>query len=136
METQNIQRKKNRKYNTDFRKRLANRFEKVRDKNDLIEIYNIITDDIGTNFSSNINGIFINMNLLSDKCIEKLISIEEKINLNFTQSDTEKSYSIKSDIKFSPEEGYIHRVDDVEIISEMGHKLSNQEKHLIKKIRN
>jgi hypothetical protein len=58
-----------RKYNTVFRKRLINRFEKIKDKTDYIIIYNIIIKDIGNNFSSNRNGIFINMNLLSDKCI-------------------------------------------------------------------
>jgi hypothetical protein len=114
-----------RKYNSQFRKKLVSKFEKIKDKNDYIDIYNIIVEDIGTNFSSNRNGIFFNMNLLSDQCIENLIQfIEDKLNCNITQTDTEK-INYKS-----------YKFDEVEIISEMGHKLSNQEKNIIKRIRN
>jgi len=114
-----------RKYNSHFRKKLISKFEKIKDKNDYVDIYNIIVEDIGTNFSSNRNGIFFNMNLLSDKCIENLIQfIENKLNYNMTQTDTEK-INYKS-----------YKFDEVEIISEMGHKLSNQEKNIIKRIRN
>jgi hypothetical protein len=114
-----------RKYNSQFRKKLVSKFEKIKDRNDYIDIYNIIIDDIGTNFSSNRNGIFFNMNLLSDQCIENLIQfIEDRLNCNMTQTDTEK-INYKS-----------YKFDEVEIISEMGHKLSNQEKNIIKRIRN
>ncbi len=80
-----------RKYNSQFRKKLVSKFEKIKYKNDYIDIYNIIVEDIGNNFSTNRNGIFINMNLLSDQCIENLIQLmEEKLNCNVTQTDTEK----------------------------------------------
>jgi len=114
-----------RKYNSQFRKKLVSKFEKIKEKSDYINIYNIIVEDIGFNFSSNRNGIFFNMNLLSDQCIENLIQfIEDKLNYNITQTDTEK-INYKS-----------YKFDEVEIISEMGHKLSNQEKNIIKRIRN
>ncbi len=117
--------KGSRKYNSQFRKKLVSKFEKIKYKNDYIDIYNIIVEDIGNNFSTNRNGIFINMNLLSDQCIENLIQLmEEKLNCNVTQTDTEK-INYKS-----------YKFDEVEIISEMGHKLSNQEKNIIKRIRN
>jgi 23S rRNA maturation mini-RNase III len=65
------------------------------------------------------------MNILSDKCIKNLVEfLEEKNNSNNNQSDTEK-INYKS-----------YKFDDVELISEMGHKLSNQEKNIIKRIRN
>jgi len=114
-----------RKYNTEFRKKIVSKFDKLKNRSDYIEIYNIIVEDIGNNFSSNRNGIFINMNILSDKCIDKLIEfMEEKLNLNITQTENEKvNYKV-------------YKIDDVEIISEMGHKLSNQEKNIIKRIRN
>ena len=71
--------KKPRKYNTDFRKKLVNKFDKIKNRNDMHTIYNIISKDIGTNFSSNRNGIFINMNILSDDCIDKLVEyIDDK----------------------------------------------------------
>ncbi len=63
---------KKRNYNTVYRKKLISRINKLKDKNDYTIIYNFIVDDIGNNFSSNRNGIFINMNLLSDKCIGEI----------------------------------------------------------------
>jgi hypothetical protein len=117
--------KGSRKYNSQFRKKLVSKFDKIKDKSDYIDIYNIITEDIGNNFSSNRNGIFINMNILSSQCIENLVQLmEEKLDCNMTQTDTEK-INYKS-----------YKFDEVEIISEMGHKLSNQEKNIIKRIRN
>jgi len=65
--------KKNRKYNSSFRKKLLTKLEYFQNKDDLIDIYNIIFIDIGNNISSNINGIFINLNMLSDLCIDKLL---------------------------------------------------------------
>lgn len=120
-----MEHKCSRKFNTDFRKKLVCKFDKIKNKNDYIDIYNIIVEDIGTNFSSNRNGIFINMNILSDKCIYKLIEfIDDRLNVTILQTDNEK-INYKS-----------YKFDDVEIISEMGHKLSNQEKNIIKRIRN
>ena len=120
-----MEQKSSRKYNSEFRKKILAKFEKIKDKNDLINIYNMIVDDIGNNFSSNRNGIFININILSDNCIKNLLNfIDQKYNLTILQSENDKvNYKI---CKF----------DDVEIISEMGHKLSNQEKNIIKRIRN
>jgi hypothetical protein len=114
-----------RKYNTIVRKKLINRFEKIKDKTDYIAIYNIITQDIGNNFSTNRNGIFINMNILSNDCIEKLMYfLNDKLNSTLSSTETDK-VNYKS-----------YKFDEVEIISEMGHKLSNQEKNIIKRIRN
>jgi hypothetical protein len=114
-----------RKYNSEFRKKLTSKIEKIKAKSDLIMLYNIISNDIGENFSSNRNGIFVNMNILSDKCIENLIDfMEHKLDCTLSQTDTDK-------INYKT-----YKFDDVELISEMGHKLSNQEKNIIKRIRN
>jgi hypothetical protein len=114
-----------RKYNTVIRKKLVNKFEKIKDKSDLITIYSIVSQDIGNNFSSNRNGIFINMNILSDNCIDKLLEfVNEKLNSSLSATESEK-VNYKS-----------YKFDEVEIMSEMGHKLSNQEKNIIKRIRN
>lgn len=114
-----------RKYNSTFRKKLVNKFEKIKSKAELLDIYNIIVEDIGTDFSTNQNGIFINMNILSDICIKKLVDyIEDKINMSSTQTDTEK-------VNYKT-----YKLDEVENISESGIKLSNQEKNIIKRIRN
>ena len=114
-----------RKYNSTFRKKLVNKFEKIKSKSELLDIYNIIVEDIGTDFSTNQNGIFINMNILSDTCIKKLIDyIDDKINLSTSHTDTEK-------INYRT-----YKLDEVEAISDSGIKLSNQEKNIIKRIRN
>ena len=114
-----------RKYNTVFRKRLINRFEKIKDKTDYIIIYNIIIKDIGNNFSSNRNGIFINMNILSDDCIDKILEfINNKLNISNIYSDSEK-------INYK-----VYKLDEGEIITDRMHKLSNHEKNIIKRIRN
>lgn len=113
-----------RKFNTDFRKKLIAKFEKIKDKTDYITIYYIIIEDIGTNFSSNRNGIFINMNLLSDKCIEKL---QDFIN--------EKSYIPNRHSDIETNNYNFYKADEIEIVTGIGNKLSNQDKHIIKKIR-
>ncbi len=114
-----------RKYNTVIRKKLVGKFERIKDKSDLITIYNIITQDIGNNFSTNRNGIFVNMNILSDECVEKLLEfVTDKLNSNLSATETDK-VNYKS-----------YKFDEVEIMSEMGHKLSNQEKNIVKRMRN
>ena len=117
-----MEHKSSRKYNNEFRKKLITRINKLINKNDYIELYNIIYNDIGNNYSSNMNGLFINMNILSNKCIDNLYCyINNKLN----------SMSIQHE-----EPNYIsYKLDDVEIISEKVHKLSNQEKNIIKRIR-
>lgn len=119
--------KNHRKYNSTYRKKLTSKIEKIKDKSSIIEIYNMITNDIGSNFSSNRNGIFINFNLLSDDCIENINNyLEDKLNITNTQTETET----KTKINYKS-----YNMDEVEMISEMGHKLSNQEKTIIKRIR-
>jgi hypothetical protein len=67
-----ISQNKTRKYDSNYRKKLINKINKLKNKEYYIDIYNIIISDIGTNFSSNVNGLFLNANLLSNKCIEDI----------------------------------------------------------------
>lgn len=115
MENKNI-----RKYNTTFRKKFVENLNKNQDNIILLDIYNIIVDDIGHNYSTNRNGIFINLNILSDSCIDKLINI-----LNYYKNDIIQNYDNNQFTNY--------KFDDVELITEMGHKLTNQEKIYIKK---
>jgi hypothetical protein len=115
-----------RKYRTEFRKKLVYNLEKNNTILSLINIYNIIIEDIGYNYSTNRNGIFINLNILSDKCIDKLLLLlDESRNNNLLNQNISNDNFNTSNYKF----------DDVEIITELGHKLTNQEKIYIKKIR-
>uniref|UniRef100_A0A6C0H8D6 NET domain-containing protein n=1 Tax=viral metagenome TaxID=1070528 RepID=A0A6C0H8D6_9ZZZZ len=118
--------KKHRKYNTEIRKKINSDLHKIKDEHFMQQIYNLIIEDIGHNYSKNINGIFINLNILSDFCIDKLINTLEEYS-KYSKHDKNKKNNINiSNYKF----------DDIEIINEMGHKLSNQEKLFIKKIKN
>ena len=112
-----------RKYNSEFRKKLVSKFENIKDKNDLFTLYNMIIDDIGTNVSSNRNGIFINMNILSDNCIKYIVEfVDDKLKVNNIHMDSD-SINYK-----------IYKFDDIECLSDK-HKLSNQERNIIKRIR-
>jgi hypothetical protein len=85
-----------RKYDSNYRKKLVTRINKLKNKEYYIDIYNIIINDIGTNFSSNVNGLFLNANLLSNKCIEEINKyLEDKINDNIKNIDISVCYKLK-----------------------------------------
>jgi len=109
-----------RKYNSVYRKKLKCRIEYIKDKHILVEIYNIVISDIGNNFSTNNNGIFINLNILSDKCISKLECFI-KNNNNINRDNILNISNIKLDY------------EDVNTLYDFGHKFSNQEKSVLKK---
>ena len=119
-----------RKFNSEYRKKLVTKLDKIfsmtKNKLESFNIYNIINEDIGTNFSTNRNGIFINMNILSDECIQKLVDfIDTKYQLNpLSESEKQPTINYKS-----------FKLEDEDYMSGMGNKLSNQEKHIIKRIR-
>ena len=113
-------------YDSKYRKKLLSKIDTIKDKNVLINIYNNIITDIGNNFSSNTNGIFININILSNNCIEKINTYVDGV-LDKLSTDSKSINTINCSI---------YNSDDVEILSELGHKFSNQEKNIIKRIRN
>ncbi len=114
-----------RKYNSFFRKTLVSKCENIKNKDNLISIFNIIKKDIGNNFSSNRNGIFINMNILSDNCIDEILDLINKYNSinNKTESEVDTNLFCK----------YENDPSDIGINN--GHRFSNQEKNIIKRIR-
>lgn len=71
-----------RKYNSEFRKKLVSKIDKLNNNEDYLQLYYIIINDIGNNFSSNRNGIFININMLNDNSIDKMVNyLENKTTL-------------------------------------------------------
>jgi hypothetical protein len=105
-----------RKYNTIFRENLKDKLLKFNNKDDFINIYFIIYEDINNNYSSNSNGIFINMNNLSNSCIEKLINYYDK---NYKKINNNKINYSEYNSDENPSETF-----------------NNQEKKIIKKIKN
>ncbi len=79
-----------RKYNTSFRKKIINKIDLLKNNDDYIQIYYMVTNDIGNNYSSNRNGIFVNMNILSDDCIEELVFyLEKKLNYKLINEEND-----------------------------------------------
>ena len=109
-----------RKFNSEYRRKLVTKLDKIlgitKNKSDSFNVYNIINEDIGTNFSTNRNGIFINMNILSDDCIQKLVDFIDTKHQYSTLSESEKQHNISYKSVKLEEEDYI---------SGMGNKLSN-----------
>lgn len=120
----NVENKITRKYNSEFRKNLKHKISKLTNKSDFLQIYKIISNDIETKISINMNGIYFNINILSDNSIEQIITLlNEKLDTE-TISETNKIVyeSYNKDISF---ENFIQ-----------GHKLTNEERTLIKKYHN
>jgi hypothetical protein len=71
------------KYNNDFKKKLVSKLEELKDKDDYVNIFNIISSN---DYSSNSNGIFFNLNAFSDEVIEKLV---DYLNENKKENENE-----------------------------------------------
>lgn len=109
-----------RRFNSLYRRKIVNKINNLKEKKDFITIFNIVQLDLGKDISINKNGIFFNINALSDYCIEKIDLFLNNISEIVTESETK--------IKYKP-----YFVDDMENINKLGPKLSNQEKSIIKK---
>jgi len=114
-----------RKYNSEFRRNLKQKISKLSTKSEFIEIYKIINDELENKLSINRNGIYFNLNLVSDNSIDLINNLLiEKV-----ESDTETT-SINNKIKYE----LYNKDTNIENFINI-HKLTNQEKTLIKKYR-
>lgn len=116
-----------RKYNSNFRKKILNKIKLIKNKNDLVSIFKIVNRDIGDNFSQNKSGIFFNMNLLSDDCIEEILQFIDLTNASETATEnTEEKLIYKT-----------YSENEIEVYNSIGgSRLSNQEKSILKKLKN
>jgi hypothetical protein len=112
-----------RKFSSSFRRKLVLKISKLKDKKDFVNIFNIIQNELGKEISINRNGIFFNMNLLSDESIDSLDRYLTDLVDNTTITETEVK------IKYKP-----YSVNEIDNVNKLGPKLSNQEKSIIKKI--
>jgi hypothetical protein len=112
-----------RKYNSDFRKNLKQKLSKLTSKSEYLEIYKIIISEQDNKLSINRNGIYFNLNGLSDKAIEKIYNlITYKIETETCTEQNKITY-----------ESYNKDVAIENFIQDK--RLTNQEKSLIKKFR-
>lgn len=63
--------KSKRLFNSEFRKKLLAKCQ-IMNKAQMVDLYNIILDD-NKSCSSNKNGVYINLNQLTDFCIDKIV---------------------------------------------------------------
>jgi len=110
--------KKLRKYNSEFRNNLKQKINKLTEKVDLLAIYDIIQK---SNITTNRNGIYFDLNKLDDTTIENLaIFLQEKFDTTILPNNERMVYQSYSK-------------DNLESLD--GPKLSNQERNILKKIR-
>ena len=110
-----------RKFNSNFRTKIVLKISKLTNKKDFVNIFNIIQNEVGDKVSINRNGIFVNINILSDETIIKLTDYlnDNTENCSMTATETENK------IKYKP-----YSIDE-NVTSD---KLSNHEKSILKKI--
>ena len=120
MSTEDKGEKKLRKYNSKKRKKLSKKINKLSLKDDYIKIFKIVVRDLGESFSENKNGIWFNMNLLSDDALDEISELLDT-NLEITTESENKFTYTPYDNDFSGKMS--------------GPRLSNHEKSLIRKIR-
>ena len=107
-----------RKYNSIIRRKLANKISKLKNKKEFVHIYNLVIIELDNKISINRNGIFFNINFLSDNCINDLVYYLDGIS-NITETEGKIKY------KSYCNEEHINNVP----------RLSNQEKSILKKIK-
>ena len=112
-----------RKYSSSNRRNIVQKISKLKDTKDFVKIFNIIQTEIGKDLSINRNGIFFNINLLSDECIQTLNNFLNEI------SDCPTATETDTKIKYQQ-----YNTEEVDNVNKLGHKLSNQEKSILKKI--
>jgi len=115
--------KSHRNYNSLFRKNLKDRISKLNNKNDYLFIYKLISKELESKFSVNKNGVYFNINLLSDECIKEIS--------NYI-SDKYDSETISEVSKIKYETYYKENENSIDI--SYGTKFSNQEKSILKKL--
>lgn len=118
-----MEEKKIRKYNSEFRKSLKLKISKLNNKSTYIEIYKIINYELNNKVSVNSNGVYFNLNALSDISIDQILDAINYKNESDTQTE---QFKIKYECynKDNSIENFI-----------LDQKLTNQEKSLIKKYR-
>lgn len=114
-----------RKYNSQYRKKLIEKINKIKDKDFIKSIFKIVHNEIGDNYSENKSGIFFNMNLLSDNCIEEVNKMVENYDFSLKNETSEDKLTYKA-----------YSDNEIDMYNTIGPRLSNQERSILKKYKN
>tara|TARA_Y100000813_G_C24070155_1_gene308310 strand:- start:346 stop:753 length:408 start_codon:yes stop_codon:yes gene_type:complete len=126
--------KSSRKYNSTFRKKLLEKINDIKNKSILLEIFDIVKLDNEKNISKNKSGVYFNLNLLKDKSIEDINNIIQ--NLDESSEINEDLMDNLSDITEKLTYKQYSDGDHLDQYDNLGPRLSNQEKSILKKFKN
>lgn len=105
------------RYSHDDKKHIRESIESLKNDEDYVAIFEILTDDPSNSYSQNSNGIFLNLSVVSDNTLDKISKYLKKIN--------KKCFNeIETDVDVIPN-GNIYK-------NERMYKLSNYEKNILK----
>ena len=117
-----------RKYDSYFRKKLLEKINSIKDKKILLSILKIVKKEDENGYSQNKSGIYFNLNKLSD---ESIGNIDKSIEKYFDDSkDTEVNEESLSDKIVYKQ---YSDIDQLEHYDNLGPRLSNQERSILKK---
>lgn len=114
-----------RKYNSQYRRKLIEKINKIKDKDVIKSIFKIVYVEIGDNFSENKSGIFFNMNSLSDNCIEEVGKLVDSYDFSLKTETSEDKLTYKA-----------YSDNEIDMYNTIGPRLSNQERSILKKYKN
>ena len=124
---------KGRIYDSSFRKKLMEKFNGIKDKKLLFKIYEVVRFDNEKNISKNKSGVYFNLNKLEDESVKKIndlmINYEKEISENVKYSEEENIDQDKLIYKQYSENDHLEDYDN------LGPRLSNQEKSILKKFK-
>lgn len=106
------------KYSRDDRKHIVESIESLKNDEDYVAIFEILTDDPSNTYSQNSNGVFLNLSAVNDKTLYKICRYIKKVNKN-------KPEITENDVDIIP-------LDNGSKHNNRTHKLSNYEKNIIK----
>lgn len=105
------------KYTRDDRKHIVESIENLKNDEDYVAIFEILTDDPANSYTQNSNGVFLNLSIVSDHTLDKISKYLKKV--------TKKKFNeIDIDVDVIPNANVTK--------SEKTYKLTNYEKNIIK----
>lgn len=105
------------KYTREDRKHIAELIENLKNDEDYVAIFEILTDDSANSYTQNSNGVFLNLSAVSDDTLDKISKYQKKVN-------RKKMDQIEVDVDVIP--------NAIAQKSDRTYKLSNYEKNILK----
>jgi hypothetical protein len=119
--------KKERLYNSEYRRNLSEKISQIQDDKLYFKLFNELKNQNDFNYSRNKNGIFFDINKLSDKTIEiiKIFIDDNDIqSIKYLNSESEKLEFIQ------------YSTEEFSKLNEKGNRLNNIEKNLLRIFKN